>query len=116
MPDMTVTDYLLRKVLSHDDQLEELRNRVGAVKDYADRINTYTSELGSDVDAISSTVSNVLTKLQEVDTELANELAPAVESLGGVTAKLDAVANPSSPENPVPIPNEPVGPVEEPTA
>jgi uncharacterized protein YoxC len=116
MHDMTVTDYLLRKVLTHDDKLDELETKVGVVKDYADRINTYTNELSEDVDTISQTVSGVLSRLQEVDSELASELAPAVDGLGGIATKLDAVANPTAPENPIPTPEEPTDPApEEPT-
>lgn len=110
MANMTVTDYLLRKVLSHDDQLEELRIRVGAIKDYADQINAYTSQQAEDIANIADQVATVVTKLDEVDSELAAELAPAVDSLRVATERLDAVANPTVPENPIPTPGEPTEP------
>lgn len=110
MADMTVTDYILRKVLSHDDQLEELRTRVGAIKDYADQINNFTSLQAEDIATIADLVASVVTKLEEVDTELAGELAPAVDRLRTATESLDAVANPAAPENPIPTPSEPTEP------
>lgn len=107
MADMTVTDYLLRKVLAHDDRLNEVEIRVGAVKDYADRINAYTTAQGEDLATVRDLVSGVVTKLEEVDAELASELAPAVDRLGVITDNLDAVANPTAPENPVPVTEDP---------
>lgn len=85
---------------------------MGAIKDYADQINNYTTQQAEDITAIADLVAGVVTKLNEVDSELANELTPAVDRLRTATESLDALANPTSPENPVPTPvdpNEPIG-------
>jgi hypothetical protein len=103
----TVLDWLMNKVLEHDNLFKEMGARMGLIKDYADQINAFSSQAAQDVERLAAIVIEVQSRLGDVSAELASELAPAVEGFRTVSENLHALANPNRPEdNPVPTPGD----------
>lgn len=111
----TILDYLFDKVHKHDKWLVRLEQQMSVIGDYADRINTITTQQGQDISTIAAIVADVQGQLSGVNQELADKLGPAVEGLNTTANALHAIANPESPDNPIPTPDDETETPEEPS-